>query len=104
VYIGLVRVNDQYKQVSSALGSIDRFSHLVSWDRCYDHSVLRFLPFSATKLAFTLKTNVMTKSSKNAVFWTKVHTYYMPNFFGKNIFLIKASVPGNQVYKYYIYI
>jgi hypothetical protein len=58
---------------------------------CYDHN---FLQFSAKKLAFFSKTNVMIKFLHNlALFWVK-NANFFADLFCKNIFKIITSVPG----------
>jgi hypothetical protein len=50
---------------------------LNGWGRCYDHNFLRFCQFSAKKLAFFSKTNVMIKILHNlALFWVKNANFF----------------------------
>jgi hypothetical protein len=63
-----------------------------TWDRCYDHNFRRFYPFSAKKLAFFSKTNVMiTILQKLALFCVK-NANIFDKFFGENILKIITSV------------
>jgi hypothetical protein len=56
-----------------------------------------FRQFSAKKLAFFSKTNVMIKISHILdLFWVK-NSNYFAKFFGENIFKIITSVPGLEV-------
>jgi hypothetical protein len=63
-----------------------------------------FQQFSAKKLAFFSKTNVMIKILNNlALFWVKKRQFFA-EFFGKNIFKIITSVPGaNPTYTFQSY-
>jgi hypothetical protein len=63
-------------------------------DRCFDHNFRDFWQFSAKKLAFLSKTNVMIKILHNlALFWVK-NANFFADFFGENILKIITSVPG----------
>jgi hypothetical protein len=67
----------------------------LSWGRCYDHNFLRFCHFSAKKLAFFSKTNVMIKILEIIrVVWAK-NANIFAKFFGENIFEFITSVPGS---------
>jgi hypothetical protein len=62
--------------------------------RCYDHN---FGQFSAKKMAFFSKTNVMIKFlHKLALFWVK-NANYFAMFFGEYISKIITSVPNYVV-------
>jgi hypothetical protein len=61
-----------------------------------------FWQFSAKKIAFFSKTNVMIKILHNlALFWVK-NAYFFAKCFGKNIFKIITSVPANNAYFDYV--
>jgi hypothetical protein len=72
----------------------------VARGRCYDHNFrCDFWRFSAKKLAFFSKTNVMIKILHNlALFWVK-NTISFAEFFGENILKIITSVPDEFVKK-----
>jgi hypothetical protein len=59
-----------------------------------------FPQFSAKKLAFFSKTNVMIKILHNLALFGVKNAIFFAEFFGKNIWKIITSVPGHtQIYK-----
>jgi hypothetical protein len=56
------------------------------WGRCYDRNFLRFLQFSAKKLAFFSKTNVMIIFFEKSSFILSQKLQYFRRSFGENIF------------------
>jgi hypothetical protein len=54
----------------------------IIWGRCYDHNFLRF---SAKKLAFFSKTNVMIKVLHNLALFRVKNANFFAEFFGENI-------------------
>jgi hypothetical protein len=70
-----------------------RIFNCTSGGRCYDHNFCDFQQFSAKKLAFLSKTNVMIKILHNLpLFWVK-NANFFTKFFGENILKIITSVP-----------
>jgi hypothetical protein len=70
------------------------FEVLTSRGRCYDHNFLRFLTFSAKKLAFFSKTNVIACDATTGVNVTYDHNFLRnsPIFGQKIAFFLKAYV------------